>query len=344
MKYACTVACVPYFITLQLRSEHEAEERTQDTERLDYFSSRNTLHDASLQEKAREDMITYYAGLSREAELRQLRAEWRAKRYKLSTQRFEFLRSEKDRFTAESEKAAKLATPQIPSINSVLKDTSLNETSATSLIDVVSAKWNVSKNTSNSVVGKTLAESSSQREQVTQEQASSRTWIASFVDQPEQFGVQGDVKSLQDHDHFMESELQDQFSLEDSDSTQPVNSTLLLQSSYPPSVVQNLLYNQETTDPTILSRLSQITVPSLHVRSGPGEQPSVVQELLYPTQHAQLTPVQKEGAPEPVSSRGQEAPSTAQDIIYMSGSGESTKKWYDVTYMMYMYITCIFSE
>ncbi len=342
---------MPYFIALQLRSEHEAEERTQDAEQLDYFSSRNTLHDASLQEKARDDMITYYAGLSREAELRQLRAEWRAKRYKLSTQRFEFLRSEKDRFTAESEKAAKLATPQLPSINSLLKDTSLNETSATSLIDVVSAKWNVSKNTSNSVVGKTLAESSSQREQVTQEQASSRTWIASFVDQPEQFGVQGDVKSLQDHDHFMESEPQDQFSLEDksySDSTQPVNSTLLLQSSYPPSVVQNLLYNQETTDPTILSRLSQITVPSLHVRSGPGEQPSVVQELLYPTQHAQLTPVQKEGAHEPVSSRGQEASSTAQDIIYMYGSGESTKKWYDVTYMMYKYVhvhnMCIFSE
>ncbi|XP_064400242.1 uncharacterized protein LOC135346526 isoform X2 [Halichondria panicea] len=313
-----------------LRSEHEAEERTEDREQPDYFSSRNTLHEASLQEKAREDMIAYYAGLSRKAELRQLRAEWRAKRYKLSTQRFEFLRSERERFTAESEKAAKLSTPQLLSINSLLRETSLKGTPATSLTDVVSADLNVSQsveNTSNSVVGKTLAESSSQREQVAQQQASRKTWSVSLVDQPAPFGVQEDVKFPQDLDHFIESEPQDQFSLgskSDSGSTQPVNSTLLLQPSYPPSVVQDLLYNQETTDPSILSRLSQITVPSLHVRSGPVEQPSVAQELLYPTQHAQLAPVQKESAPGPVSSRGQEAPSTAQDIIYMYGSGENT--------------------
>ncbi len=316
---------------MQLRSEHEAEERTEDREQPDYFSSRNTLHEASLQEKAREDMIAYYAGLSRKAELRQLRAEWRAKRYKLSTQRFEFLRSERERFTTESEKAAKLSTPQLLSINSLLRETSLKGTPATSLTDVVSADLNVSQsveNTSNSVVGKTSAESSSQREQVAQQQASRKTWSASLVDQPAPFGVQEDVKFPQDLDHFIESEPQDQFSLgskSDSGSTQPVNSTLLLQPSYPPSVVQDLLYNQETTDPSILSRLSQITVPSLHVRSGPVEQPSVAQELLYPTQHAQLAPVQKESAPGPVSSRGQEAPSTAQDIIYMYGSGENTE-------------------
>lgn len=294
-------------------------------ERLEYHNTKDTLqaqHEAALQEKTREDMIAYYAELSREAELRQLRAEWRAKRYQLSSQRFEFLSNERNQLVVENEtsvRASKVPSPQRLTSNSFVQETPSNVTVNMSLldeaIDTDMSQIIDSTNMSDSTPRQTLAESSSQQ-QVTSEQVLRKTWSASRTDQP----VQNDV--AQELHHFMEeSESKDHFLVID---TKSVNSSTLHLSSHPTSVVQDLLYHQETTDPAIFSKLSQIEVCSPHVHPNIKEQLSVAKEILYPV--AQLAAVQEEGAPRLVSSRGQEASSTAQDIIY--GSGQSTERRY----------------
>ncbi len=318
---------LPSKIPLQLRTEQEAEEHAQDMERLDYHNTKDTLQvqrEAALQEKAREDMITHYAELSREAELRRLRAEWRAKRYELSSQRFEFLSSERKQLVAENKvsvSASKPPTPQRPTSNSFLQEAPSDVTVSTYQLDEAPTV-NVSRivdntDTRDAMPRKTLAESSFQEQQVTIGQTSQKTWVATMADRPVQT-VESNV--AQDPSHFNEeSASQDHFSVVDTNSTQSINSGPLPRPSHPTSVI----HPQETTNPAILSRLSQIEVRSPRAHSGLKEQLSVAQELLYPT--AQLAPVSEEGVPRLVSSRGQETSSTAQDLMYGSGHDTETR-------------------
>ena len=63
-------------------------------ERLTQREKMLTQHEETLAAEARAELVSHYAELSREVELRQARAEWRVKRMNLQEKRLEFLHSE----------------------------------------------------------------------------------------------------------------------------------------------------------------------------------------------------------------------------------------------------------
>ena len=295
----------------QLRSEQEAKEHQQDKERLDYLSSKEMLQterEVALQVKAKEEMIAFYAELSKEAELRRLRAEWKAKRYELSVKRLEFLRKEKEMFSAESQRSAgalKLSSQIYKSSKTQLGRSSL---------PAVPISFDVSP-TNESIVHsehpgrRTWGENSSHEEKKTTEQASRKTWIASMIDQPAQIHVECGSQSVQLDGNGDKELVSTEVTFTHLTPTQqPV---LTVRSPvYQPSVVQDLIYTDcGTADSAISSHLNQVTARPLSRDWG-----SIGQELSYSSEHVQS--VEEQGKENSVSSRGCRDPSSVQDIIY----------------------------
>ena len=311
----------------QLRSEQEAKEHQEDKERLDYVSSKEMLqteHEAALQMKAKEEMIAFYAELSKEAELRRLRAEWKAKRYELSVQRLEFLRKEKEMLEAESQRSADALKQSSPIYKSIKPQL------GKSLLLAAPASLDTSP-TSESVVHsdehigrRTWGENSSREEKKSTEQATRKTWITSMIDQPAQIGmianpqVESGSQSvrLTNVDGNGDEELVST-EVTFTHPTPPLQPVLTVRSPvHQCSNVQDLICTDCSS--TISSHVNQITSQSLCT-----EQVSKGQESSYSTGHVQsVEKGRKEGS---VSSRGCRDPSSLQDIIY--GTQELIQNW-----------------
>ena len=366
---------------VQLRLEQETEERSEDKKRQDFLTLKETIQsdkDAVLQQTVKEELIAYYAQLSREAELRQIRAEWRVQRFELSSKRLEMLKQEREKISDEVQMANKVPdrTSQRPFDDSV----KLASKERFLLVPSESSSASEPKTDSSSSLSenhrRTWAESITERSEVNPEQPTRKTWIASMIDHqlplktineqscgtqiepndsaartdnnyeandlvslaPTNKGVVSDVRKSTSFSsgpllgsHGREAVRND--IVQDSSQTATCKDNILISSSLvcdqnmpAPSVAQELIYNRQTTDPETLSRLRQITSSSLRTNSTRGrEQPSVAQEAMYPTDQVQPLLESEDGTPRLVSSRGCEASSVAQDLIY-GGNGDELIK------------------
>lgn len=387
---------------VQLQLEQEAEERLEDKKRQDFLALKETIQsdkEAVLQQKVKEEMIAYYAQLSREAELRQIRAEWRVQRFELSTKRQELFRYEREKLSDDVQIATKVpdhtsrrpvnvfeGDVELGSMNLKSKETVQQEKERFLSVPPQSSKpktGSLSSLTENP--RRTWAESISERSEVNPEQPTRKTWIASMIDRrsplrtisEQSYGTQIEpndpvVGTDSNNGTFETSDLvslaptykgvvsdvsicsgptslsggpllisQGREAVTDEDSSQIVtcddnismpcrSPSLVADQNVPvihPSVAQELIYNRQTTDPETHSRLTQITSSSLCTNSTRGkEQPSVAQVVIYPTLESQPLLVSEDGTPRLVSSRGCEADSVAQDLIYGGSEDEQVKQ------------------
>lgn len=290
--------------------------------------------EALLQQKVKEDLVAYYTELSREADKRRMRAEWRVQRIALSSKRQEFLKYERGELSDKMEaKESPRHFYKGPSTMSeghgigtmTVKNVQQELFSPVLTGDLSSSPVEVNSPHSNGKQRRTWAERSPGSGDVDFQLHSRKRWISSPISLET---ISEKFCDRQTEHSSVNSSLDTCDDPQISGNNVESRPTLLFGDTFvKQDKEQSFVSLSLAPEPVFNQQRSNITSMSCTLSRG-AEQPSIAQDLIYyrnPASEVQPHLVSGDETPHLVSSRGHESPSVAQDIIYCREADDVTE-------------------